>query len=166
MEKKSEDVLDEIEESKAFFQVYEGAVYMNQGRTYLVTTLDIKKKMALCESANVDYYTQTRDYTKIHVTGGNTVSILANRNCGSLECSPSFITVFMFQAYAVKAPKDQLEKTTAQAHTCRVTTTWFGFFRIRKRTNEAFDDVDLSLPSYSYQSQVSLQPHTHFSVLL
>ncbi|VVB13674.1 unnamed protein product [Arabis nemorensis] len=128
MRKGSDNVLDEIEESKAFFQVYEGAVYMNQGRTYLVTSLDTNKKIALCESADVDYYTQTRDYTKIHVTGGEI-------------------------AYAFKAPKNQLEKTTAQAHTCTVNTKWFGFFRIKKRTNEAYDDVDLSLPSYSYQSQ-------------
>lgn len=75
MEKRSKDLLDEIEESKAFFQVYEGAVYMNQGRTYLVTSLDTKEKIALCELVDVDYYTRTRDYTDIHVTGGNTVSI-------------------------------------------------------------------------------------------
>ncbi|KFK25179.1 hypothetical protein AALP_AA8G076800 [Arabis alpina] len=128
MRKGSDDVLDEIEESKAFFQVYEGAIYMNQGRTYLVTSLDLQKKIALCEYADVDYYTQPRDFTKIHVTGGEI-------------------------AYPVTAPKNQLEKTTAQANTCTVTTKWFGFIRIRKRNNEAYDEADLSLPSYSYQSQ-------------
>ncbi|CAB93712.1 putative protein [Arabidopsis thaliana] len=124
MEKKSKDVLDEIEESKAFFHVYEGAIYMNQGRNYLVTSLDIKEKVALCELVNVDYYTRTRDYTDIKVTGGDT-------------------------AYPVKAPK----KPTPQTHACRVTTKWFGFLRIRRRNNEVIDDVELSLPSYTYQSQ-------------
>ncbi|KAL1196754.1 ATP-dependent DNA helicase Q-like 3 [Cardamine amara subsp. amara] len=128
MEKKSKDLLDEIEESKAFFQVYEGAVYMNQGRTYLVTSLDTKEKIAFCEFANVDYYTRTRDYTDIQLTGGNT-------------------------AYALKAPKNQLNKTTAQTHSCRVTTHWLGFYRIRKSNYNVIDDVDLLLPSYSYQSQ-------------
>ncbi|XP_024012105.1 uncharacterized protein LOC18018302 [Eutrema salsugineum] len=128
MEERSKDVLEEIEESKAFFQVYEGAIYMNQGRTYLVTSLDTKEKIALCKLANVDYYTRPRDFTNIHVTGGKT-------------------------AYAFKAAKNQLDKTTAQAHTCTVTTKWFGFYRIRKKTNVASDVVDLSLPSYSYQSQ-------------
>jgi hypothetical protein len=87
MEKKSKDVLDEIEESKAFFHVYEGAIYMNQGRNYLVTSLDIKEKVALCELVNVDYYTRTRDYTDIKVTGGDTVSItvaLLFDSCASL----------------------------------------------------------------------------------
>ncbi|CAH2073576.1 unnamed protein product [Thlaspi arvense] len=128
MEERSDNVLEEIEESKAFFQVYEGAIYMNQGRNYLVTSLDTKQKIALCKLANVDYYTRPRDFTSIHVNGDKT-------------------------AYGLKAPKNQLEQTTAQAHACTVTTTWFGFLRIRKRTNEAYDEADLSLPSYSYQSQ-------------
>ncbi|CAA7026987.1 unnamed protein product [Microthlaspi erraticum] len=126
IEKSSNVVLEEIEESKAFFQVFEGAIYMNQGRTYLVETLDTKEKIALCKIVNVDYYTRPRDYTNIHVTGGET-------------------------AYAFKVPKNQLEKTTAQAQACSVTTKWFGFYRIRKA--KVIDEVDLSLPSYSYQSQ-------------
>ncbi|XP_010546214.1 PREDICTED: uncharacterized protein LOC104818356 isoform X2 [Tarenaya hassleriana] len=128
IDKNSEEVLDEIEESKAFFQVYEGAVYMNQGRTYLVKKLDTKETIAFCEKASVDYYTKTRDYTDIHVMGGNI-------------------------AYAYKVPRDQIPETTAQAHICRVTTTWFGFYRVRRRTSDVFDVVDLSLPSYSYESQ-------------
>jgi len=73
----------------------------------------------------------------------------------------------MFQAYPVKAPK----KPTPQTHACRVTTKWFGFLRIRRRNNEVIDDVELSLPSYTYQSQVILKhaaashnTHTVFSV--
>ncbi|EOA22920.1 hypothetical protein CARUB_v10003654mg [Capsella rubella] len=128
MEKRSEDLLDEIEESKAFFQVYDGAIYMNQGRTYLVTSLDIKEKIAWCELVDVDYYTRTRDYTNINVTGGNT-------------------------AYELKAPKNRLNKTTAQTHACIVTTKWDGFLRIRRRNDEVIDDVELTLPGYSYQSQ-------------
>ncbi|CAH8312661.1 unnamed protein product [Eruca vesicaria subsp. sativa] len=128
VEKRSDNVLEEIEESKAFFQVYEGAIYMNQGRTYLVEALDTKEKIAFCKLVNVDYYTRPRDCTNIHVTGGET-------------------------AYAFKAPKNQLDKTTAQAQPCSVKTDWFGFCRIRKKTNTAYEDVDLSLPSYSYQSQ-------------
>lgn len=54
-------------------QVYEGAVYMHQGKTYLVKDLDTKGKIALCQRANMEYYTKTRDYTDIHVVGGNIV---------------------------------------------------------------------------------------------
>ncbi|KAM7279820.1 hypothetical protein ACFE04_006954 [Oxalis oulophora] len=122
------EVIEEIEESKAFFQVYDGAVYMNQGKTYLVTELNISSKFAFCREANVDYYTRIRDYTDIHVNGGNL-------------------------AYAAKISKNKHSRTTAQSNSCKVTTTWFGFRMIKKRSNRVFDTIDLSLPNYSYESQ-------------
>ena len=48
----------------------------------------------------------------------------------------------------------QFGKTTAQAHICKVTTTWFGFRRICRRSNQVIDTVELSLPDYTYESQV------------
>lgn len=56
-----------------FFQVYEGAVYMHQGRTYLVKALDLSTKIAYCQEADLKYYTKPRDYTDIHVIGGDLV---------------------------------------------------------------------------------------------
>ncbi|KAL1541704.1 hypothetical protein AAHA92_25893 [Salvia divinorum] len=128
IDKLNEEVLEEIEESKAFFQVYEGAVYMNQGKTYLVKQLDLSSKIAWCLLADVKYYTKTRDYTDIHVIGGDI-------------------------AYPARVANGQFAKTTAQAHICKVTTTWFGFRRIWKRSNQVIDTVELSLPDYTYESQ-------------
>ncbi|CAA2984498.1 ATP-dependent helicase hrq1 isoform X1 [Olea europaea subsp. europaea] len=128
IDKIKDEVLEEIEESKAFFQVYEGAVYMNQGKTYLVKHLDLSSKIAWCHEADLKYYTKTRDYTDIHVIGGHI-------------------------AYPVRITNDRLPRTTAQAHNCKVTTTWFGFRRIWRRSNQVFDTVELSLPDYSYESQ-------------
>ncbi|XP_061955870.1 uncharacterized protein LOC133677772 isoform X9 [Populus nigra] len=70
------EVLEEIEESKAFFQIYEGAVYMHQGKTYMVKELDISEKIALCYEANLHYYTKTRDYTDIDVLGGDIFNVI------------------------------------------------------------------------------------------
>lgn len=53
--------------------MYEGAVYMHQGKTYLVKEVDISEKIAFCQEANFQYYTKTRDYTDIHVLGGDIV---------------------------------------------------------------------------------------------
>lgn len=55
-------------------QVYDGAVYMHQGKSYLVKELDISRKLALCQQADLKYYTKTRDFTDIHVIGGEIVS--------------------------------------------------------------------------------------------
>ncbi|KAI3992153.1 hypothetical protein MKX01_015044, partial [Papaver californicum] len=40
------------------------------------------------------------------------------------------------QAYPVKVPETQHSRTTSQAHTCKVTTSWFGFFRIQRGSGE------------------------------
>ncbi|OEL30293.1 ATP-dependent helicase HRQ1, partial [Dichanthelium oligosanthes] len=66
-------LLEEIEESKAFFQVYEGAVYLHQGVNYLVEELDLSSRTAFCRKADLKYYTKTRDYTDINVLGGEFV---------------------------------------------------------------------------------------------
>ncbi|XP_009607305.1 uncharacterized protein LOC107788816 isoform X1 [Nicotiana tabacum] len=122
------EVLEEIEESKAFFQVYEGANYMNQGKTYLVKELDVANRIAWCQRADLKYYTKTRDFTDVHVTGANF-------------------------AYPAITTSLSLPRTTAQAHSCRVTTTWFGFRKIWKKSNQVFDTVELSLPNYTYETQ-------------
>ncbi|XP_010318873.1 uncharacterized protein [Solanum lycopersicum] len=122
------ELLEEIEESKAFFQVYEGANYMNQGKTYLVKELDVTNRIAWCQRADLKYYTKTRDYTDVEVTGANF-------------------------AYPARTTSLQLPRTTAQAQSCRVTTTWFGFRKIWKKSNQVFDTVELSLPNYTYETQ-------------
>ncbi|KAJ6735562.1 hypothetical protein OIU85_017851, partial [Salix viminalis] len=61
------EVLEETEKSKAFFQIYEGAVCIHQGKDYMVKELDISEKIALCYEANLYYYTKTRDYTDIEL---------------------------------------------------------------------------------------------------
>ncbi|KAF3775124.1 ATP-dependent helicase [Nymphaea thermarum] len=128
-------VIEEIEESKAFFQVYEGAVYMQQGKSYLVTVIDLSAKIAICRKVDLKYYTKTRDYTDIHVFGGEYVSL-------NLEL-----------AYPAKMTGMNYQRTTARVTACKVTTKWFGFYKIWRRTNKIFDKVDLFLPEYSYESQ-------------
>ncbi|XP_061955866.1 ATP-dependent helicase hrq1 isoform X5 [Populus nigra] len=58
-----------------------------------------------------------------------------------------------FQAYPPRAFKNQSSRTAAQALSCKVTTTWFGFYCIQRGSNKVLDTFDLSLPKYSYESQ-------------
>ena len=67
----SGEVMEEIEESKAFYQIYDGAVYMYQGHTYLCKKLDLGAKVAFVKLMQLKYYTTLRDYTDIHVLGGH-----------------------------------------------------------------------------------------------
>ena len=50
-------------------------MYINQGRTYLVKKLDLAAKVAVCQEADVKYYTKTRDLTDVHILGGQFVSL-------------------------------------------------------------------------------------------
>jgi hypothetical protein len=40
-----------------------------QGRSYLVTGLNLESRVAYVKPANLRYYTSVRDVTDIHVTG-------------------------------------------------------------------------------------------------
>jgi len=61
------ELLGTVDESRAFWQVYPGAVYLHQGEQFEVTELDLAGKVALVERADPDYYTQSRDTTDIEV---------------------------------------------------------------------------------------------------
>ncbi|KAK9457334.1 hypothetical protein V1511DRAFT_476202 [Dipodascopsis uninucleata] len=58
-------VIEEIEVSRITFTLYEGAVFVHQGRTYLVLDLDTDKRIARVERTKVDWTTSQRDYTDV-----------------------------------------------------------------------------------------------------
>ncbi|KAI4365849.1 hypothetical protein MLD38_021798 [Melastoma candidum] len=133
---KNNEVLEKIEESKAFFQVHEGAVYMQQGKTYLVKDMDLSAKIAWCQEVDLKYYTKTRDYTDIKVTSGDIAYALRMPQIPNTNEEPTTTHL-----------------TTAIASHCQLITTWFGFRRISRGSNKVLDTVELSLPQYSYESQ-------------
>lgn len=61
------ELLETIEEDRAFWQVHPGAIYLHQGDAYFVTQLDLEKHIAIVEPATVPYYTQTMELTDIRV---------------------------------------------------------------------------------------------------
>jgi len=58
-------VLEELEASRAFFTIYEGAIFLHQGNTYLVKEFSQERMVAKVERVKVDWTTQQRDYTDI-----------------------------------------------------------------------------------------------------
>jgi DEAD/DEAH box helicase domain-containing protein len=55
------------DESRAFAMVHPGAIYLHQGRSFLVTGLDLAARRATVVPASGDEYTQTRSTTSIAV---------------------------------------------------------------------------------------------------
>ncbi|KAF2774572.1 P-loop containing nucleoside triphosphate hydrolase protein [Teratosphaeria nubilosa] len=59
------EVLEELEASRAFFTIYEGGIFLHQGLTYLVKHMDTERMIAKVELVKVDWTTQQRDFTDI-----------------------------------------------------------------------------------------------------
>jgi DEAD/DEAH box helicase domain-containing protein len=60
-------LLGTVDEPSAHTMVHEGAVYLHQGESYLVRTLDLDDSVALVEAADPDYTTTARDVTDIAI---------------------------------------------------------------------------------------------------
>lgn len=58
-------VLEELEASRATFTIYDGAIFLHQGITYLVRDVNPDKHMARVEKVKVDWTTTQRDFTDI-----------------------------------------------------------------------------------------------------
>jgi len=61
------DVIDHVGYSRAFFELFEGAIYMHQARQYLVVSLDLEKHKAMVRPVRVGYYTASRNHTDVNI---------------------------------------------------------------------------------------------------
>ncbi|WP_159800712.1 DEAD/DEAH box helicase [Arthrobacter zhaoguopingii] len=60
-------LLGTMDSPQSHYQAHPGAVYVHQGRTYVVETLNEQDHCAVVSRASPDYYTQARDVTQIEV---------------------------------------------------------------------------------------------------
>jgi DEAD/DEAH box helicase domain-containing protein len=60
-------LLGTVDEPSAHTTVHDGAVYLHQGESYVVQTLDLDDSVALVEPADPDYTTTARDVTDIRI---------------------------------------------------------------------------------------------------
>jgi DEAD/DEAH box helicase domain-containing protein len=62
-----DSLLETIESATAFYQVHQGAIYLHQGDTYLVTKLDLESRTAYVEPADVNYYTRATELSDLRI---------------------------------------------------------------------------------------------------
>ncbi|WP_433475329.1 DEAD/DEAH box helicase [Spirillospora sp. CA-142024] len=60
-------LLGTVDEASAHTTVHDGAVYIHQGESFIVQTLDLDDSVALVEAADPDYSTTARDVTDIGI---------------------------------------------------------------------------------------------------
>ncbi|KAF5969958.1 DEAD DEAH box helicase [Fusarium coicis] len=71
-------VLEELEASRATFTLYDGAIFLHQGNSYLVRDFQPDKGMAKVERVKVEWTTVQRDYTDIDPTETEAIRTISN----------------------------------------------------------------------------------------
>jgi DEAD/DEAH box helicase domain-containing protein len=110
-------VLEELEASRATFTIYDGAIFLHQGDTYLVRDFNPDRQMARVERVKVDWMTSQRDYTDIDPIETEAVKRLTN------------------------------SRWRAYYGSIRITQVVFGYFKVDpKRNNRILDAVQVDNP--------------------
>jgi DEAD/DEAH box helicase domain-containing protein len=69
-------LLETIEASVALFFIFPGAIYLHQGESYLVEELDLAARTAYARPADVNYYTQDKEITDLHI-----LKVMRDKSC-------------------------------------------------------------------------------------
>ncbi|MSP12712.1 MAG: DEAD/DEAH box helicase [Chloroflexi bacterium] len=62
-------LLEEIDASTAAFRIHPGAVYLHQGESYLVQSLDTRRRVALAQLTEGNWYTQPTEVNNVRIVG-------------------------------------------------------------------------------------------------
>jgi DEAD/DEAH box helicase domain-containing protein len=63
----TDTLMETIESSMAIFQIYDGAIYLHQGDSFIVTKLDFINHTAYAKPTQVTYYTQTKEIADLRI---------------------------------------------------------------------------------------------------
>lgn len=74
-------VLEELEASRATFTIYDGAIFLHQGNTYLVRDFLPDRLMAKVEKVKVEWTTTQRDFTDIDPTEIEAIRKISDSRC-------------------------------------------------------------------------------------
>ncbi|KAK9478030.1 hypothetical protein V1514DRAFT_332051 [Lipomyces japonicus] len=125
-------VVEEVEPSRVSFTLYEGAVFVHQGRPFLVRELDSNNRIAKIERTTVDWTTTQRDYTDVDAIEIEAMKKICLTNESHGEESSSSYAYF---------------------GNIKVTTVVFGYFKLDSR-GRMLDAVDVTTtPAVILQSK-------------
>lgn len=71
-------VIEQVEESRVFYTLYEGGIFLHQGYPYLIQNYDFFNRIAKVSRVNVERHTRQRDYTDVDPLETRYVSKLDN----------------------------------------------------------------------------------------
>eukprot|EP00638_Chattonella_subsalsa_P000234 CAMPEP_0117767162 /NCGR_PEP_ID=MMETSP0947-20121206/21430_1 /TAXON_ID=44440 /ORGANISM="Chattonella subsalsa, Strain CCMP2191" /LENGTH=1052 /DNA_ID=CAMNT_0005590729 /DNA_START=41 /DNA_END=3200 /DNA_ORIENTATION=+ len=126
-------VYETMDQWAAFLRVYEGAIYMHQGQTYVVEDLDLNRHIALVRRKQVQYYTEARDHVRVHILGTRQTLHLP---LGEFTTHSTEPTLPCNVKYGPVTVRKQV----------------YGYRHRDKRTTEILEMVDVFLPPTEFQT--------------
>ncbi|NCO66280.1 MAG: DEAD/DEAH box helicase [Candidatus Aquicultor secundus] len=100
VEESTGTLLGTTEATRAFFEIYPGAIYLHQGEPYVVRLLDTNEHVALVGRGSDEYYTEPREETDVRV-----IAEAETRRLGATELSFGQVEVTNYiTAYQRKSP--------------------------------------------------------------
>ena len=122
-------VLEHVDEAAAFTQLHPGAIYLHQGESYIVEDLDIAAGVAYLTTADVPYYTDSRDVTDIRIIETKQSKHLngAAVHVGEVEVSRQVIGYRKRGFYSADSGEDDLgdELLDLPARVFKTVAFWF-----------------------------------------
>lgn len=122
-------LLETLEPTLAFLQAHPGAVYLHQGETYVVESLDLNAGNIYVRPAEVDYYTQAIDTTDLRIV--KAIRSWTRGPTGATDAEKSVLACW---------------------GQVRVTAQVVGFRRKQTFTDEVLGVEPLGLPPQSYET--------------
>ncbi|CAH6720216.1 ATP-dependent helicase Hrq1p [[Candida] jaroonii] len=119
-------VIEEVEESRTSFTLYEGGIFLHQGLPYLVKEFNTEKKFAKVVRVTVDWTTQQRDFTDVDP----------------------------YEIEYVRCLSGNEDQSDIPAYFGKILTTIivFGFFKVNKK-GEILEAVEVKNPPVKYKSK-------------
>lgn len=119
-------VIEEVEESRTSFTLYEGGIFLHQGLPYLVKEFNTEKKFAKVVRVTVDWTTQQRDFTDVDP----------------------------YEIEYVRCLSGEGEQSDIPAYFGKILTTIivFGFFKVNKK-GEILEAVEVKNPPVIYKNK-------------
>jgi DEAD/DEAH box helicase domain-containing protein len=135
------EILETIDPSLAFFQAHPGAIYLHQGDSYLVESMDLNTRNIYVRPVETDYYTQPMELTDTRI-------IRSLR--GFPYDLPPVTAPGQSPGAASMAPQETCGAFWGQV---RVTTRVIGFRRKQQFTETVRSLEPLDLPPQSYDTK-------------
>ncbi|KAL1902529.1 ATP-dependent 3'-5' DNA helicase [Sporothrix stenoceras] len=129
-------VLEELEASRATFTIYDGAIFLHQGTTYLVREFNPDQGMAKVERVRVDWTTQQRDFTDVDPIETQAIRRIGGDSSDSSESSGSPEN---------SDNKENVSAARAYLGKIRISQHVFGYFKVDRR-DRILDAVQVDNP--------------------